>query len=292
MIGSFGGCEMDLFRSATVAFGAVLAIVGAASASSPGGNESGCPLNIGTMDGFLDSLSKDRVKAVDLSHVLNSKTPDFFGDHDIYHFDHKTLVKDSGYSTGTFQTPEHFGTHVDAPVHFAKGAQPIDQISVKRLVVPAVVIDIRNQAETNPDCLLSEAMIQEWEKEHGRIPDNAAVLLLTGWSKRWDSEQQYRNLDSKNQMHFPSYSIEAVKFLIEQRKINAIGVDTLSIDPGISTTYPVHKISAQNNVYGIENLNNLDQLPAKGILLFCGVPALEGGTGCPARVVAIVDRPN
>lgn len=244
------------------------------------------------MSCVLDRLSKDKISVVDLSYVLNSKTPDFFGDHDIYHFDHKTLVKDDGYSTGTFQTPEHFGTHVDAPVHFAKGAQTVDQISINKLVIPAVVIDMRKQVESNPDCLLTEAMIQDWEKEHGRIPPNSAVLLLTGWSKNWDSEQQYRNPDSNKQMHFPSYSGEAVKFLIEQRKINAIGVDTLSIDPGVSTTYPVHKFTAQNNVYGMENLNNLDQLPAKGILLVCGPLAVEGGTGCPARIVAIIDRTN
>jgi len=279
---------MNLFRSAPIALLTILVIASTASASPTGKDKS----NAGCMNRVLDRLSKDQLTVVDLSHVLNSKTPDFFGDHDIYHFEHKTLVKDSGYSTGTFQTPEHFGTHVDAPVHFAKGSESLDQISIKRLVVPAVVIDIRKQVETNPDCMLTESMIEDWEKEHGRIPDNAAVLLLTGWSKRWDSEQQYRNPDSKNQMHFPSYSGEAVKFLIEKRKVNAIGVDTLSIDPGVSTTYPVHKISAQNNVYGIENLNNLDQLPAKGILLFCGPLALEGGTGCPARVVAMIDQSN
>ena len=279
---------MKSFRSVPIAFLTILLIAGAAIASTTGKDKS----DSGFMNRLLDRLSKDQLAVVDLSHVLNSKTPDFFGDHDIYHFEHKTLVRDDGYSTGTFQTPEHFGTHVDAPVHFVKGSEPLDQISVKRLVVPAVVIDMRKQVETNPDCALTESMIQDWEKEYGRIPDNAAVLLLTGWSKRWDSEQQYRNPDSKNQMHFPSYLEDAVKFLIEKRKVNAIGVDTLSIDPGVTTTYPVHKITAQSNVYGIENLNNLDQLPAKGILLVCGPLALEGGTGCPARVVAIIDRAN
>ena len=268
---------MPKFRFAHLAFASLLVLSGAA------------PSLAATADKLLDHLAVNQLHVVDLSHVLNAKTPDFFGDKDIYHFNHETIVKPDGYSTGTFQSPEHFGSHVDAPVHFAKGAAPIDKIPAKRLILPAVVIDIRKQVEKNPDFELTVPVIQQWEKQNGKIPPNAAVLLLTGWSQRWDSESQYRNPDSSGQKHFPSFGAESVKFLVEQRKATAIGIDTLSIDPGDSKTYPVHKYVGSHDVYGMENLNNLNLLPARGILLFCGVPALEGGTGCFARILALVD---
>jgi len=239
---------------------------------------------------IIDHLKMDQLNIVDLSHVMNSKTPDFFGDKDVYHFSHTTSARDDGYSTGSFQTPEHFGTHVDAPIHFVKGALPVDQIPAKRLVLPAVVIDLRADADKNSDCELTVPIIQKWESQHGKIPSRVAVLLLTGWSQHWDSEKEYRNPDSTQQMHFPGYSADAAKYLIEERNAVAIGIDTLSIDPGDSKTFPVHKIAGDHNVYIIENLNNLDHLPARGVLLFCGPLALEGGSGCPARVLAVVDR--
>lgn len=270
---------MSLFRFPHLAFAFMLVIASSAAASQAANT-----------DKLLDQLAAGQLKTIDLSHVINSKTPDFFGDKDVYHFSHATKVREDGYSTGTFQTPEHFGTHVDAPVHFVKGAATIDKIQAKRLILPAVVIDVRQQVEKNPDFELTVPVIQEWEKQNAKIPPNAAVLLLTGWSQRWDSASKYRNPDPSEQMHFPSYSAEGAAFLIEARRATAIGVDTLSIDPGDSKTYPVHKIAGSHDVYIMENLNNLDQLPARGIVLFCGVPALEDGTGCFARVLALVDR--
>jgi kynurenine formamidase len=246
----------------------------------------------GATDKVLDCLASNRLNVIDLTHVINAKTPDFFGDKDVYRFSHTTSVRKDGYSTGAFQTPEHFGTHIDAPVHFVQGAPTVDGIPATRLVLPAVVIDVRKQVEKNPDFLLTFPMVQEWENQHGNIPSNAAVLLLSGWAQYWDSEKQYRNPDAKQQMHFPGYSPEAAKYLIEERNAVALGIDTLSIDPGQSQTYPVHKIAGRHNVFLIENLNNLDKLPNRGILLFCGPLALEGGSGCPARVLAIVDRPE
>lgn len=243
-----------------------------------------------TISGVLAGLTSGKLKVVDLSHVLNSATPDFFGEKDIYHFDHAISAREDGYSTGCFQTPEHYGTHIDAPVHFARGAEPVDKIPVARLVLPAVAIDVRDQVNKNPDFELSVAAIRDWENQHKQIPPNAIVLLLTGWSKYWGCEQKYRNADSSEQMHFPGYSAEAARFLVEERKVVAIGIDTLSIDPGNSKTFPVHKIVGSHNVYGIENLHNLDQLPATDILLFSGPLAIEGGSGCPARVIAVINN--
>jgi kynurenine formamidase len=244
----------------------------------------------GCTDSFLNHLAGNQLRIVDLSHVINGNTPDFFGDKDIYHYEHKTLSRSDGYATGAFETPEHYGTHVDAPIHFTKGTATVDQIPAAHLVLPAVVIDVHQQAEKNPDFELTPSIIQDWEKQHGKIPSGAAVLLMTGWPKYWESEKQYRNVDAQNRMHFPGYSEEAAKFLIEDRNSNCLGTDTLSIDAGQSQTFPVHKITSGHQVYTIENLNNLDKLPTKGILLFCGPLAIEGGSGCPARTLAIVDR--
>lgn len=281
---------MNLFHLTSLLTAATLLIASSSRPSLAADDAREVATVSGTTSRLLDRLAVDKLKIVDLSHVINSKTPDFFGDKDIYHFSHSTTAKEDGYSTGTFQTPEHFGTHVDAPVHFAKGASPIDKIPVKRLVLPAVVIDIRKHVGESSDCVLTVPMIEAWESEHGKIPSNAAILLLTGWSQRWDSEKEYRNVDAQEQMHFPAYSEDAAKFLIDERNATAIGVDTLSIDPGNSKSYPVHKVAANRDVYIIENLTNLDDLPALGSLLFCGCPALEGGTGCPSRVIAIVDQ--
>jgi len=279
----FSGMVMRKFCASILALVTALLVVGTGSSQATEADSSGI------ISRTIDHLAVGQVKTVDLSHVLNSTSPDFFGRDDVYKFRHSTEFRDDGYGTGTFQTPEHFGTHIDAPVHFVAGASPIDKIPVEHLILPAVVIDARKEVENNPNFALTVPLIQEWEKKNGRIPNHAAILLLSGWSRYWNSEKQYRNPDSSQHMHFPGYSAEAATFLIEERKANAIGVDTLSIDPGESKTYPVHKIAGSHNVYIIENLNNLDQLPAKGILLFCGCLALEGGTGCPSRIIALVD---
>jgi kynurenine formamidase len=283
---------MPVTRCSLLAVVIVLSIVSAVAPSRAADGAPKVASAAGTVGKLLDHLAVDQLKVIDLSHVINSKTPDFFGDKDIYQFHHATKVEENGYSTGTFQTPEHFGTHVDAPVHFVKGAAPIDKIPAEHLILPAVVIDVRKQVEDNPDFVLTVPVIQEWEKQNKKIPSNAAVLLLTDWSQRWDSAKQYRNTDSSEQMHFPGYSAEGAKFLIEERKATAIGIDTLSIDPGDSKTYPVHKIAGSHDVYIMENLNNLNQLPPRGILLFCGCPALQDGTGCPSRIIALIDQPR
>jgi len=225
-------------------------------------------------------------RVIDLSHPISSKVPTFEGDLDSYRYEILSSVETDGCMTGRFEMPEHFGTHIDAPIHFVAGKPTIDQIPASKLILPAFVIDVRQEVAQDGDYLLTMDAIRKFE-EQGPISPNSAVLLLTGWDNRFSDWQQYRNVDSENRMHFPGYSSESARFLVHERQIAALGIDTLGIDAGVDDAYSVHKIALQEDVYLIENLTRLDQLPARGAILFCGPLALEGGSGSPARVLAM-----
>jgi len=238
-------------------------------------------------DGLLERAFSGKAQIIELSHDLSTSTPTFGGERDAFRYEKLSEVDRDGYTSGAFRLPEHFGTHVDSPGHFIKGATTIDRIDVRRFIVPAVVIDIRKQAQQNADYQLTVADIQAWERR-GRIPDGAAVLLLTGWDARYGDWHQYRNPDHEGVLHFPGYSQEAVKYLIANHRIVALGIDTLSIDYGPSKDFAGHKLSHAAGLYHIENLAHLDRLPARGAAIFVGALAIANGSGSPARVLAIV----
>lgn len=195
------------------------------------------------------------------------------------------------YSAYAFCAPEHGGTHLDAPVHFAKGTWTNAEIPVDRFIRAAVVIDVREKAAKDPDYTLSVADVTAFEAKHGKIRPGSAVLLRTGWSKRWPDKRRYLGDDTPgdaSNLHFPSYGLEAAKFLIRKRQVSMIGVDTASIDPGTSQDFPVHRLAAANAVVGIENLTNLEALPAVGATVIALPMKIAGGSGGPARVVALV----
>ena len=195
------------------------------------------------------------------------------------------------YSAYAFCAPEHGGTHLDAPVHFAKGTWTNAEIPVDRFIRPAAVIDISEKTAKDPDYTLSVADVEAFEAKHGKIASGTAVLLRTGWSKRWPDKRLYLGDDTPgdaSNLHFPSYGIEAVKLLIGERKVSMIGVDTASIDPGTSLDFPVHRFAAANGVAGVENLTNLDELPPFGATVIALPMKIAGGSGGPARVVALV----
>src|SRR5262249_41528341 len=143
--------------------------------------------------------------------------------------------------TRSFWMLEHYGTHMDAPAHFPPGTTTIDQITAKNFFGPAVVLDVTMDAERDPDYTLKPRKIEEWEGKHGKIPPGAIVVLRTGWASRWPDVVRYRNQDSGGKMHFPGYSVEAAKMLLE-RRVSGLGCDTLSIDPGNSGDFPVHHL--------------------------------------------------
>jgi kynurenine formamidase len=237
-------------------------------------------------EGLLERALKGQAQIVDLTQHIDSKVPTYGGERDSLRYEKLAGFEREGYAAGAFRLPEHFGTHVDAPGHFIAGTETVDRIEAKRLIAPAAVIDIRSKVRDNPDYRLAVADVEEWEKR-GRIPDGAAVLLLTGWDKRYSDAARYRNPDANGVMHFPGYSDEAIKFLVGSRKIVALGIDTLSIDYGPSKDFSGHKISHAAGLYHIENMANLEKLPARQAVIFVGPLPIDGGSGSPARVLAI-----
>jgi len=197
------------------------------------------------------------------------------------------------YAANNFATAEHGGTHLDAPVHFAQGRQAVDQIPLDRLIGPAVVIDVNVAAEENPDYLVGVADLEAFESAHGRIPDGAILLVRTGFSSRWPDAARYlgtaeRGADAVPKLHFPGVAPEAATWLLENRSIGALGIDTASIDYGQSTTFETHRILYEANVPGLENLTALDRLPPTGAFVVALPMKIAGGSGAPLRAVAIV----
>ena len=197
------------------------------------------------------------------------------------------------YSSNTLCTPEHGGTHLDAPFHFSESGRTTEQIPLEQLIAPAVVIDVRTQASADRDYRLTRADVMQFEKTHGTITAGTIVLLRTGWSRHWPNAKAYLGDDTPgdaSKLSFPSYGADAAKLLVEERAVAAIGIDTASIDYGKSTAFEVHRIAAARNVPGMENLTNLDQLPPRGALVIALPMKIEKGSGGPLRAVALVPR--
>ena len=190
-------------------------------------------------------------------------------------------------------TPEHGGTHLDAPIHFGEGKQTADQIPLDKLVATAVVIYVSAKASADRDYLLTPDDVDAFENEHGRIAAGTIVLLRTGWSSRWPNRLEYLGDSTPgdaSKLHFPSYGPDAARLLIEQRNVAAIGVDVASIDNGASADFMVHRIAAAANVPGFENLTNLEQLPPRGAIVIALPMKIEAGSGGPLRAIALVPR--
>jgi kynurenine formamidase len=235
--------------------------------------------------GLLEQAIRGQARIIDLTHLISASTPTYSGERNALRYEKLADFDKDGYAAGAFRIPEHFGTHVDAPGHFIWGRETVERIAPRRLIAPAVVIDVRPQVKSNPDYQLTPDAIRIWESK-GAIPAGAAVLLLTGWGERYWDADKYRNADAGGIMHFPGFSEQAVRYLLK-RKIVALGIDTLSIDYGPSKDFAAHKVSLESGLYHIENMANLDKLPARGAFIFVGPLPLENGSGSPARVLAI-----
>src|SRR5262245_17538001 len=214
------------------------------------------------------TVDLEAVRLIDLTHPFDAQTI-YWPASPPAAFVLKNLHEGVGpggfyYSANSFCAPEHGGTHLDAPLHFAKGKWSADQIPLDHLIGVAIVIDVRRKAADDPDYRLSVDDVENWEGKHGMIPKGAIVLLRTGWDERWPSRASYLGDDTPgdaSNLHFPSFGAEAVDFLINKRKVHAIGVDTASIDHGPSKDFPVHRLVAAANIPGFENLMSLDKLP-------------------------------
>ena len=226
---------------------------------------------------------------VDLSHTINGNVPNFeLSEKPAYQAKTVATIEKDKFFARTICLPEHFGTHIDAPAHFARGLWTVDQIPAERLVAPLVVIDVSASTRNNPDYQLSVEDIAHWEHAYGPIPLNAVVMARTGWDRRWNSVKDFRNADAKGVMHFPGYSLDAAKFLVEGRRVLGLGIDTLSVDYGPSQDFSVHQYDLPHSVYHLENVANLDRVPAKGTTVVVAPMKLEGGSGAPVRILALV----
>jgi kynurenine formamidase len=196
------------------------------------------------------------------------------------------------YAANSLFTSEHGGTHIDAPIHFAQGRQTVDKIPLDRLLGAAVVIDVTSQSDGNADYQVTTDDLARFEKEHGAIPDDAIVLIRTGFSRRWPDAARYlgtaaRGQEGAKQLHFPGLHPDAAKWIVANRRIGAIGIDTASIDYGQSTLFESHRILYEREVPAFENLTALDRLPVTGAYVIALPMKIGGGSGAPLRAIAI-----
>lgn len=224
-------------------------------------------------------------QAVDLTHPMHDDMAFWPGG---VPFKKEVLVDyDQGYLLHKFEMGENTGTHVDAPAHFVEGNRAIDELSLSELIVPAVVIDVQDKVASNPAYELTAEDVLSWESEHGEVPAGALVILNTGWHKRFDEPEQYVNMDDDKVMQFPGYGPDSAELLVE-RDVAGIGIDTLSIDHGPSKSFAAHVVMLEAGKYQIENLANLDALPATGATVMVGVLPVQGGSQAQARVIALM----
>src|SRR5712664_3316468 len=238
-------------------------------------------------DSKLEGIPSGKTRVLDLSYAINDKLVPWPGDEKFFEAKVNATIEKNGYFTRSFWMLEHYGTHLDAPAHFPPGKATVDQIPAKQLMGPAVVLDVRAEGAKDADFQLLRAGVEEWEKRHGRIPEGAIVLLRTGWASRWPDAQRYRNQDTQGKMHFPGFSSGAAKLLIE-RKVSGLGCDTMSIDYGASGDFAVHHLALGAGLYHLENLADLSAMPESGAFLIAAPIKLEGGSGGPVRVFALL----
>ena len=261
-----------------------LALVGCAPPSPSVGGPADLP-------GALASLPAERM--VDLSHPYDRETI-FWPTAKPFEIESDAAgVTEGGYwyASNSLCLSEHGGTHLDAPYHFARDGWTTGAIPLGALIAPVVVVDVRDSAARDPDHAVTFEEIERFEDRHGPIPAGAVVLLWTGWSERWPDRLNYLGDDTPGKdsdLHFPGLSAEAARHLAETRGVAGVGIDTASIDPGPSTDFLAHRVLAASNVYNLENLNRVGELPTTGATLVSLPMKIAGGSGGPVRVVAIL----
>jgi kynurenine formamidase len=226
---------------------------------------------------------------IDLTHSFGVTTPHWKGFGEMQRRTLYTIKKD-GFHVEEFCHVGQWGTHVDPPAHFHDGLKTVDQIDLKDMLMPLVVLDVHEKVARNSDYVLSLEDVRAWEARHGRIPAHAFVAMRTDWSKRWPNDASMQNKDAKGVAHYPGWSMAVLKLLYEDRHIAASGHETTDTDPGVATTkddYSLESYVLGTNHYQIEMLANLDQVPEYGGLVMVSFPKPESGSGFPARVIAI-----
>src|SRR5262245_55352223 len=226
---------------------------------------------------------------VDLTHALSEDTPYIPVPGITFPFKKTQIatLSKNGVAANRWEIHEHIGTQIDAPSHFFAEGLSLERLPVASLVVPLVVIDVSKRASSNTDTAVTMSDIEAWERQHGRLPAEAAVFMMSGWDTRIGDSKAFVNHDAAGAMHFPGFSAEAATFLARSRNVSGIGVDTLSLDPGLDTKYAAHKAWLASGKWGVELVANLKDVPASGATVFVGASKVTGATGGPVRLIAV-----
>lgn len=246
-----------------------------------------------SIDQWFDKTA-DKTKSIsishiqDLTHTLTSEFPFIPVPGITFPFELTPIatLDAHGVRANKWTIHEHIGTQIDAPNHFAATGIALEKLPVENLIVPVIVVDISKKSSTNPDAELTVADIQQWEANHGKIPDNACVMMYSGWDE-FLYTPKYLGLDQQHTKHFPGISLEAAQFLVSERNISGVGVDVVSFDPGQDNGYKGHKVILGAGKWAVEAVANLKMIPSNGAYLFVGAPKIKGATGGIARLLAV-----
>ena len=213
-------------------------------------------------------------------------------------FRHDTVffgVTDKGffYSSGSYAADEHGGTHLDAPIHFSEGKRAVEQIPTAQLAGEGILIDVSENALKNSDYLVSVEDLEYWEKTNGKIPDQSMILLFTGYGQFWPDREKYigtskTGAEAVQDLHFPGLHPDAATWLVDNRNIKGIGLDTPSIDYGQSKDFLAHRVLSEKEILIFENVANLEEVPSKGFYIVALPMKIKGGTGAPLRIIAFI----
>ncbi len=226
-------------------------------------------------------------RIVDLTHPITPEIPIWPGGPRPGFAELATL-DEHGYRLRQVTLGEHTGTHLGTAAHLHADGLTVEQLQAGELLVPAVVVDGRAQAAADPDYALSPDEMRAWETTHGRVPPGSVVLLATGWDARWPDPTAYLNRDDRGRMHFPGFAPETVAWLVNARAVRGLGIDTPGIDPGRDEALQSNRRLLRGRRFHLENLTRLTELPPRDVWLLIGVLPLAGGTGSPARVLALI----
>jgi kynurenine formamidase len=224
---------------------------------------------------------------IDLTHTMSPDFPTFFGIPGI-ELQKQFDFKKDGFNLNWWRIIEHAGTHLDAPIHFSENGATVEKLTASELVVPLAVVDVRRQAQNNPDYLVSVSDIRNWERKYRRLPDNCCVAMLSGWAHYVGDPAKYTGKDAGGIFHFPGVAPELAAWLLKERKVLGLAVDTLSLDNGRSKDFKTHYTWLPSGRWGLENVANLDNVPPSGATLVVGLAKVKDATGGPARLIALV----
>jgi kynurenine formamidase len=239
-------------------------------------------------DGTGENRAIAASKVLDLTHTLSPAFPIWPSPTNFpIKVTQATSVAKNGYYMNKWELVEHHGTHLDAPAHFAPQGLTADRLEASSLIVPAAVIDIQERARKNADAVVTIADLKDWERAHGRLPKHCGVFLNSGWDAKAGDARAFLGQDESKTLHFPGFSLEACEFLLTEREVAGLAVDTLSLDFGASADFAVHKRWLGAGKWGLECVANLSQLPPAGATVFVGAPKVIGASGGPTRVLAV-----